>query len=69
MNCHLLQLFILNSKLFQQMHVAVKDFSASCQLLGQGAEYAAAAKSQYTTLLFLLSKGMVGVSISILVFM
>jgi len=51
------------------MHVAVKDFSASCQLLGQGAEYAAAAKSQYTTLLFLLSKGMVGVSISILVFM
>ncbi|KAH3834324.1 MAU2 chromatid cohesion factor homolog isoform X2 [Dreissena polymorpha] len=46
--------------LFQlaQIYATEKDFTAACRLLGDGAEYALAAKSQYTTLLFLLSKGM-----------
>ncbi|WAQ98773.1 SCC4-like protein [Mya arenaria] len=46
--------------LFQlaQIHASELDFQAACQLLGGGADFAAAAGSQYTTLLFLLSKGM-----------
>ncbi|XP_060570323.1 MAU2 chromatid cohesion factor homolog [Ruditapes philippinarum] len=46
--------------LFQlaQMHASKREFNEACVLLGSGAEYASSANSQYTTLLFLLSKGM-----------
>ena len=45
---------------FQQIHATERDFVSACTLLGAGADYSAAAKSEYTQLLFLLSKGMVG---------
>lgn len=45
--------------LLQQIYASEKDFSSACRMLGAGADYAVASNSQYTTLLFLLSKGMV----------
>lgn len=46
--------------LFQlaQIHASNKNFTTACSLIGDGADYAAAANADYTTLLFLLSKGM-----------
>lgn len=46
--------------LFQlaQIHATEHNYAAACGLLEAGAEFAASAKSDYTTLLFLLSKGM-----------
>lgn len=41
-----------------QIHASRKEFKEACKLLGEGADFAAAANSQYTTLLFLLSRGM-----------
>ncbi|KAJ8303992.1 hypothetical protein KUTeg_017575 [Tegillarca granosa] len=42
----------------QQIHAAEKDYNSACHLLGVGAEFAATARSDYSRLLFLLSKGM-----------
>ncbi|KAK3601195.1 hypothetical protein CHS0354_004395 [Potamilus streckersoni] len=46
--------------LFQlaQIHALEKDYLSAISLLGVGVDFAAAAHSEYTTLLFLLSKGM-----------
>ena len=50
---------ILSVLLLQQIHASEKSLESACGLLEAGAEFAAAAKSDYTRLLFLLSKGMV----------
>ncbi|KAL5005286.1 hypothetical protein ScPMuIL_018742 [Solemya velum] len=46
--------------LFQlaQIHASERDYLSACGLLGVGAEFALAARSEYTRMLFLLSKGM-----------
>ena len=43
----------------QQLHMHDGDYVSSTTLLSQGADYAAASRSEYTKILFLLSKGMV----------
>ena len=43
----------------QQIHSTEKNFETACSLLEAGVEFAAIAKSEYTGLLFMLSKGMV----------
>ena len=47
------------SVLFQQIHATEKDIVSASSLLSVGADFAAAACSEYTRLLFLLSRGMV----------
>ena len=50
------------------MHASKKEFSEACVLLGAGADYASTSHSQYTTLLFLLSKGMVCIFLTYKIF-
>uniref|UniRef100_A0A2C9JSS8 MAU2 chromatid cohesion factor homolog n=1 Tax=Biomphalaria glabrata TaxID=6526 RepID=A0A2C9JSS8_BIOGL len=48
--------------LFQlaQLYTAEKEWNAAINLLGRGADYALAVRSEYTRLLFMLSRGMIG---------
>ncbi|CAL1526010.1 unnamed protein product [Lymnaea stagnalis] len=48
--------------LFQlaQLHTAEKDWAAAMSIMGRGADYALAVRSEYTRLLFMLSRGMIG---------
>ena len=50
--------FVVRSYL-QQIHATEKDIVSAKSLLSVGADFAAAARSDYTRLLFLLSRGMV----------
>lgn len=50
--------FVVRSHL-QQIHATEKDIVSAKSLLSVGADFAAAARSDYTRLLFLLSRGMV----------
>ncbi|GFO22972.1 mau2 chromatid cohesion factor homolog [Plakobranchus ocellatus] len=48
--------------LFQlaQLHTSEKDWVAAMNIMGMGADYAFSVRSEYTRLLFMLSKGMIG---------
>lgn len=55
----LLYFYILLISLFQQLHSAEKDWMSAMNVMGRGAEYALSVRSEYTRLLFMLSRGMV----------
>ncbi|GFR91670.1 MAU2 chromatid cohesion factor homolog, partial [Elysia marginata] len=48
--------------LFQlaQLHTSEKDWNAAMGIMGMGADYALSVRSEYTRLLFMLSRGMIG---------
>lgn len=44
----------------QQIYAIQRDHTSACHYLQVGADFAGSAHSEYTRLLFILSKGMVG---------
>lgn len=46
---------------FQQIYAIQRDYLSACHYLQIGADFAGSAHSEYTRLLFILSKGMVGI--------
>ena len=51
----------------QQLHTSEKDWNAAMNIMGMGADYALSVRSEYTRLLFMLSRGMVSDRVCLLI--